>query len=92
MRAALLLAALQAVPVLAQTARGPAITVTYRSETAVYVSAGRAAGLAVGDRLVLGAPPDTVAEVEVTFLAEHSASCRVVKESRPLKRTHRDNS
>ena len=52
MRAALLLAALQAVPVLAQTARGPAITVTYRSETAVYVSAGRAAGLAVGDRLM----------------------------------------
>jgi hypothetical protein len=84
-RPALLLAALQAVPVLAQPTRGPAITVTYRSETAVYVSAGRAAGLAVGDVLVLGTPPDTVAEVEVTFLAEHSASCRVVKETRPLK-------
>ena len=52
----------------------------------MYVSAGRAAGLAVGDRLVLGTPPETVAELEVTFLAEHSASCRVLRETRPLKR------
>lgn len=69
----------------AQPARDAAITVTYRSATAVYVSAGRAAGLAIGDRLVLGAPADPAAELEVTFLAEHSASCRVVKETRPLK-------
>jgi hypothetical protein len=87
MRAALALALLSSAgTALAQPARSPAITVSYRSETAVYVSAGRAAGLAVGDRLVLGTPPDTVAELEVTFLAEHSASCRIVKETRPLKR------
>lgn len=85
MRTALAVVLLAAAPALAQNTRGPAITVTYRSETAVYVSAGRAAGLAVGDRLVLGTPPETVAELEVTFLAEHSASCRVVKETRPLK-------
>lgn len=85
MRAALAAAVLAAAPAFAQPARGPAITVTYRSETAVYVSAGRAAGLAVGDRLVLGAPPDVAAELEVTFLAEHSASCRIVSETRPLK-------
>lgn len=87
MRAALALVVLSSAgTVLGQPARAPAITVTYRSATAVYVSAGRAAGLVVGDRLVLGAPLDTVAELEVTFLAEHSASCRIVKETRPLKR------
>ncbi|MET0556579.1 MAG: hypothetical protein ABW221_26310 [Vicinamibacteria bacterium] len=87
MRGALALALLSSAgTALAQPARAPSITVTYRSETAVYVSAGRAAGLSVGDRLVLGTPPETVAELEVTFLAEHSASCRIVKETRPLKR------
>jgi hypothetical protein len=70
----------------AQTApRGTAIAVTYRSETSVYVSGGRAAGLAVGDRLGVTTGNDTTAELEVVFLAEHSSSCKILRESRPVK-------
>ena len=68
------------------TARTGPITVTYRSQTAVYLSAGRSAGLAVGDRLALLSGNDKAAELEVVFLAEHSSSCKVVSEgSRALK-------
>jgi len=66
-------------------ARTGPITVTYRSQTAVYLSAGRSAGLAVGDRLALLSGPDKAAELEVLFLADHSSSCRVVSEARPVK-------
>src|SRR6185503_1306405 len=72
----------------AQTASAP-VAVTYRSETAVYVSGGRAAGLAVGDRLGVLSGRETVAELEVTFLAEHSSSCRILKETQPVKRGDR---
>jgi hypothetical protein len=61
------------------------VGVTYRSDTSVYVSGGRGAGLAVGDRLALVAGQETIAELEVVFLAEHSASCKVIREARPLK-------
>lgn len=60
-------------------------TVTYRSQSAVYVSAGRAAGLAVGDRLAVMTGTEKVAELEVVFLAEHSSSCRVVSETQSVK-------
>jgi hypothetical protein len=65
--------------------RGPTIAVTYRSETSVYVSGGRAAGLAVGDRLGVVSDGQTTAELEVVFLAEHSSSCKIVEEKRPVK-------
>lgn len=82
---AVLLAA-SALPAQAQSpSRGSAMTVTYRSEKAVYVSGGRAAGLAVGDRLSVVAGGETVAELEVAFLAEHSSSCKILKETRPVK-------
>ena len=67
------------------SARTGPIKVTYRSQTAVYVSAGRTAGLAVGDRLGLLSGSEKIAELEVLFLAEHSSSCRVVSETRPVK-------
>ena len=77
---------LAAAPSFAQTARRPdQMAVTYRSATSVYVSGGRAAGLAVGDRLAVRSGPETIAELEVAFLAEHSASCRIVSETRPVK-------
>ena len=65
--------------------KAAALSVSYRSHTAVYVSAGRGAGLAVGDRLAVMAGTETVAELEVVFLAEHSSSCRVLSEVRPVK-------
>ena len=61
------------------------LTVSYRSQTAVYVSGGRADGLAIGDRLGVMAGQDKVAELEVVFLAEHSSSCKVISEARPVK-------
>jgi hypothetical protein len=67
------------------TSTSTGVAVTYRSDTSIYVSGGRAAGLAVGDRLALVSGAETVAELEVVFLAEHSASCKVIRETRPLK-------
>ena len=64
--------------------RSEAFTVTYRSATSVYVSAGRAAGIAVGDRLAVTDRGQTVAELEVAFVAEHSSSCRILKETRAV--------
>jgi hypothetical protein len=70
----------------AQTSTRPdQMAVTYRSATAVYVSGGRAAGIAVGDRLNVVSSGKTVAELEVLFLAEHSASCRVLAETGTVK-------
>ena len=78
--------ALASIPAAAQTARrSDQIAVTYRSATSVYVSGGRAAGLAVGDRLNVVSGRQTVAELEVAFLAEHSASCRIVSETGTVK-------
>jgi hypothetical protein len=84
--AAALALVLAALPAWAQTARrSDQMAVTYRSATAVYVSGGRAAGLAVGDRLSVLSGRQTVAELEVAFLAEHSASCRIVSETGTVK-------
>ncbi len=78
--------AIAAIPAGAQTARrADQMAVTYRSATAVYVSGGRAAGVAVGDRLNVVSSGKTVAELEVLFLAEHSASCRIVSETETAK-------
>ncbi len=65
--------------VTAAAAQPAPILVTYVSETAVYLDAGRAAGLAVGTRLRLTRDGAEVAELEVDFVAEHSASCRIVR-------------
>jgi hypothetical protein len=64
---------------------GDAYTVTYRSRASVYVSAGRAAGLAVGDRLAVTEGARSVAELEVVFVAQHSSSSRIVTETRAVK-------
>lgn len=57
-------------------ARG--LTVTYLSTGAVYVDGGRQEGLEPGSRLVVRRSGDKIAELEVLYVAEHSASCRVV--------------
>lgn len=56
------------------------VHVRYRTADTVYLDAGQAAGLAEGTRLQVIASGAVVAELEVTFVAEHSASCRVVSE------------
>jgi hypothetical protein len=64
---------------------GPRLTVKYRSAANVYLDAGRAAGLNVGDRLRVVSGKETVGELEVVYVAEQSASCKVVFETRPVR-------
>ncbi len=61
------------------------IAVKYRSTSHVYLDAGAGAGLQVGDRVRVVAGATTVAELEVVYVAEQSASCKVLSESRPVK-------
>lgn len=59
--------------------------VTHRSASTVYIAGGSANGLAVGERLTIKLKNEVVGEVEILYLAEHSASCRIVKEVRPIR-------
>ncbi len=61
------------------------LVVKYRSASAVYVDAGKAQGLAVGDRLTVVEKGAVVGELEITYLADQSASCRIVSEKRPVR-------
>ena len=63
----------------------PTLAVKYRSAGYVYLDGGRAQGLSVGDRLNVVQGADTIGELEVVFLADQSASCRVVSEQRTLR-------
>lgn len=61
------------------------LSVKYRSAANIYLDGGRAQGLAIGDRLLVLSGQKTVAELEVVFVAEQSASCRVVSETRTVR-------
>ncbi len=54
--------------------------VTHRSAETLYVGAGSVAGLAVGSRLEVVRGADVIAELEVLYAAERSASCRLLVE------------
>jgi len=73
---ALALAAL--LPTSAAAAERP-ISVSYVSSSSVYLDAGRADGIGLADRLRVVRRGDTVALLEVDFVAEHSSSCRIVE-------------
>ncbi|MFI5183138.1 MAG: hypothetical protein ACHQNV_01975 [Vicinamibacteria bacterium] len=60
------------------------IPIKYRSSANVYLDGGSADGLAVGDHLTVLSRGDKAAEIEVVFVSEHSASCRVISEARPV--------
>lgn len=64
---------------------GPRFRVEYRSSSNVYLQGGRAQGLVVGDRLLVLAGQTKIAELEVVYVAEASASCRVLSETRPVR-------
>ncbi len=61
------------------------LQVRYRSAETVYLNAGKAAGVDVGDRLQVLRGGSVIAEVEVIFAAEHSASCRIVSERQTVQ-------
>ncbi|MGB3562340.1 MAG: hypothetical protein WBH85_15655 [Thermoanaerobaculia bacterium] len=83
-----LLASLLLLPSFA-VAQSSDLAVRYRSTDTVYLNAGRLAGLAVGDRFEVLHGAKTVAEIEVVYVADHSASCRIVTESEPIKQDDR---
>jgi len=58
-----------------------AFQVRYRSAQAVYLDAGTLGGLTVGDHLEVVREDRVIAEIEVIFVADHSASCKIVEES-----------
>jgi hypothetical protein len=60
-------------------------SVRYRSAGNVYLDGGSADGLSIGDRLRLAGGQGGIAELEVVYAAEQSASCRVLSETRPVK-------
>jgi hypothetical protein len=66
-------------------AAGTKFRVKYRSAANVYLDGGRAQGLTIGDRLRIQSGDSTVAELEIVYAAEHSASSRVVSETRPVR-------
>lgn len=61
------------------------LEVKHRSSSTVYLSGGSANGLAVGDKLSVSSKGAPIAEIEVIYLAEHSASCKILRESRPVQ-------
>lgn len=81
---ALALISILAGPALAEEP-SPWLAVNYVSASTVYLGAGRADGLAVGDRLVVVRRGEEIAELEVAYVAEHSAACRVELERRAVE-------
>jgi hypothetical protein len=57
------------------------MTVKYVSSSAVYLDAGRTAGLKAGDRVQILRGDSLIAELEVTFVADNSASCQLTDSS-----------
>jgi hypothetical protein len=71
--------------VAAAPADAPPYRVKYRSAANVYLDAGRAQGLREGDRLEVVDKAVVVAELEVVYVAERSASCKVLSEKRAVR-------
>ena len=61
------------------------VGVRYRSQDTVYLDSGTRAGLAEGDRLEVFRNGQRVGEIEVSFVAEHSASCRIIEELQQIQ-------
>ena len=68
----------------ALSATGGPIEVRYRSSDSVYLSGGRVHGVEVGDRFAVLRGNEQIAEIEVVFVADHSASCRILDERQEI--------
>lgn len=63
----------------------PSIRVKYISAQHVYLDAGRAAGLNTGDHLEVIKNGQSIAEIEIVYLSENSASCKIISSSRTVE-------
>lgn len=70
----------------AAVTRAEAVAVTYLSSATVYVDGGTTRGLQVGTRLDVYRTGTRIAEIEVVFVSDHSASCRVTEGTGELRR------
>jgi hypothetical protein len=84
-RLQLLPALLLLVAALPANAQEKRLTVKYRSAGNVYLDGGSADSIAVGDHVTALSRGETIAELEVVFIAERSASCRILSEKRPVQ-------
>lgn len=64
---------------------GDDFAVRYRSAETIYLDAGRLAGLAEGDQLDVLRAERIIGQIEVTYVADHSASCRLLREVVPIQ-------
>ncbi len=61
------------------------IAVSYTSASAIYLDSGRAEGVAVGARARVLRGGEEIAELEVSYVAEHSSSCRIVNQKSEVR-------
>jgi hypothetical protein len=59
--------------------------VKYLSGENVYLDTGSNDSLAVGDHLTVIKGEKTIAELEIVFVADHSSSCRIVRQDGPIE-------
>ena len=81
----LLLSSILLLPALPARAQGAPIAVRYRSAATIYLDAGKAAGIDEGDRLEVLRGGKVVAEIEVIFAADRSASAKVLSERETIQ-------
>lgn len=67
---------------------GKTVRVKYVSAEHVYLDAGSSDGFAVGDRLRIKNNGLTVAEIEIVYLSEHSASCKIISSQEEIRPGH----
>lgn len=81
-----LLTLLILVPVAVHAQSGSApFSVRYRTADTIYLDAGKASGIDVGDRLEVVRGGTVIATIEVIFAADRSASAKVLTESQPVQ-------
>lgn len=61
------------------------LAVRYRTDNTIYINAGTAAGVAVGNRFEVLRGGKVIGTIEVQFVAAQSASARIVSESTPIQ-------
>jgi len=69
----------------AQNTQSQVYQVKYISAENVYLDAGKLQGLNVGDRLLIKRDGQTVAEIEVKYASDHSASCSIINSTLSIK-------
>lgn len=74
------------VPLVTQAQSGSApFSVRYRTADTIYLDAGKASGIDVGDRLEVLRGGNVIATIEVIFAADRSASAKVLTERQPVQ-------